>query len=366
MRSRIITAIIVCFFCLAITSCMGSNPPDGYLATSTNSAYFIQFTAQNNQLNGHIQGIAETNDVPPQTKSSSTSFTGTQNGSSITLTVSIFGFSSSVAGTLNGNTLTLEVPQADGHLIIETFTGASLQQYNQAVDDLQKKLKQVDQQYYNDQATVTTQNDNAQSTAVAVQATQTAEQQEQQAVEDANSTVSDALSTLKSDDATLSAFSNDSTMTSYANDWQTMQNDYAMEQKDALAGCGDSNYNHGTVQYDAGTVDYDKGTIQYDDGTLNYDKNTYMSDLSAVQNDVRTIKDAWMHLQQAAASNTTKTPAPGYTSANINTALQAAQNAEDTAGHTWQSAQSQATQYDQEASALQKKADALPASMNCS
>lgn len=365
MRSRIIAAIILCFFCLVSVACIGSNTPDGYLATGTNSAYFIQFTAQNNQLNGHIQGITETNDVPPQTKSSSTSFTGIQNGSSITLTVSVFGFSSSVAGTLNSNTLTLEVPQADGHLLSETFTGASLQQYNQAVDDLQKKMKQVDQQYYNNQATVTTQNNNAQSTVTVVLATQTAEQQEQQAVKDANSTVSDALSTLKSDATTLSAFSNDSTMTSYANDWQTMQNDYAMEQKDALAGCGDGNYNHGTVQYDAGTVDHDKGTIQYDDGTLNYDKNTYMSDLSPVQNDVQTLKNTWAHLQQVAASNTTKTPASEYTSADINTALQVTQNAENTAGHTWQAALSQATQYDQEASALQKKADALPANMNC-
>jgi hypothetical protein len=354
MRSRTINVTIVSLYFFALISCSTGSTPDGYLSINTDSVYFIQFTEQNHQLNGHLQGIAETTDTPPQTKSSSTAFTGTHNGSSITITVSVFGFSSSLVGTLNDTTLTLEIPQTDGHLQSETFTGASLQDYNQAVDTLQKKVQQVDQRYFNNQATVTAQ-----------QATQTAIQQERQAVSDANSNLSNALSTLKSDAATLASFSEEGTLGSYANNWQTMQNDYATEQQTVQAGCGDSNYNQGTAQYDAGTVDYDEGTIQYDDGTLNYDKNTYTNELSAVQNDVQTVKTAWTQLQQAGINNTTKTPEPAYTTNEVNTALQSAQNTENTAASTWQSAQASATKYDQEASALQKQADALPASMHC-
>src|SRR5579863_7892643 len=131
----------------ALISCFGIGSPDGYLAIDTNSVYFIQFTEANNQLSGHFQGIAITNDVPPKTEPFSTTFTGVQNGSSVTITISIFGFSSSVTGTLNGNTLTLAVPQSDGHLVNETFNGASIQQYNQAVDALQNVVSQQDQQY---------------------------------------------------------------------------------------------------------------------------------------------------------------------------------------------------------------------------
>jgi len=345
-------AVAFCFFCLSLASCFSPGPPDGYLASSGNSAFFIQFTAVNNQLSGHIQGIAETNDLPPQTRSSSTAFTGTQNGTALTITLTVFGFSSSVVGTLSGNTLTLEVPQPDGHLQDEAFDGASIQQYNQAVDALQKKVRQLDQQYNDDQATATS-----------VQATQTAQQQEQQAVSTANSTLGNAVSTLKNDASTLASFSNTSTMTGYENDWAAMQKDYSTEQSASQGGCGNGNY--GQVQADAGQVDADKGQINADDGQLSSDKSQYHSDLAPVQNDIQAVKDAWAQLQQAVAHNTTGTPPAAYTSDDVNNALHDAQNAENTASNTWQSAQASAAHYDQEASALQKNADALPASMHC-
>lgn len=371
MKSKQLMSITLCLIvslmsCLTLVSCFNAGPPDGYLGTDTTSVFFIQFTNKNNQLNGSIQGIEETNDMPPQTKSLTEAFAGTQNGISVTLTVSIFGFSSSVVGTLNGNTLVLDVPQSDGHLQSETFTGASTQQYNQAVDALRSKVSQEDQQYNNTQATATSAQATQTEQQNEQQATQTAQQGEQQAVSDANTQLGNALSALKSNEAGLASFSETSTLNSYAKDWQTMQKDFTTEQQDANAGCGDGNYNYGTVQYDAGTVDYDEGTIQYDDGTLNYDKNTYNSELSPVQNDVQAVKTDWAQLQQAVANNTTHTPEAAYASNDVNNALQNAQGVEKTAQGVWQSAQSSAAQYDNEASALKQKADALPASMHCS
>lgn len=254
MKPRRLVTIVFCFIsltmsCFTLVSCFGASPPDGYLATDANSVYFIQFTETNNQLNGHIQGIQITNDVPPQTKSSSTAFTGIQNGSSLTITISVFGFSSSSTGILNGNTLTLDVPQPDGHLKSETFNGASIQQYNQAVDALQNVVSQQDQKYSNSQATATS----LQATASSMQATQTAQQAElqaeQQAVIDSNSQLGSALNALKNEASPLSSFSETSTLNNYADNWQTMQKDDATEQKDAHAGCGEGNYNYGTVRY---------------------------------------------------------------------------------------------------------------------
>src|SRR5581483_375237 len=233
LATSILCSIALITSCFALASCFGIGSPDGYLATNTNSAYFIQFTETNNQLSGHLQGIGITNNIPPQTETFSTAFTGVQNGSSVTITVSIFGFSSSVTGTLNGNTLTLAIPQPDGHLENETFNGASIQQYNQAVDGLQNIVSQQDQQYVNSQATAAS----SQATVISAQATQAAQQAqiqaEQQAVSDANSQLSSDLTTLQTDSNTLSAFSETNTINNYANNWQTMQNDYAKEQKDA-------------------------------------------------------------------------------------------------------------------------------------
>ncbi len=367
---RILTAVL-CFIsliitCLTLVSCFGASPPDGYLATDTNSVYFIQFTSSNNQLSGHIQGVQITGDVPPQTQSFSTAFTGIQNGSSVTITVSLFGFSSSVTGALNNNSLTLDIPQQDGHLKNETFIGASLQQYNQAVNTLQQLVNQQDQQYANNQATVVS----SQATATSLQATQAAQQAEQQAeqqaVSDANSNLSSALSALKSDENGLASFSETSTLSGYANDWQAMQNDYNTEKQDAQAGCGTNSVNYNQVLADANQVGADVNQIMADDNQLRADKNQYNADLSPVQNDVKTVNDGWTQLQQAVANNTTGTPAPAFTLSDVNNALKNAQSVEQAAQGVWQSAQSTAGQYDQEASALKQQADALPASMQCS
>src|SRR5258708_3508586 len=148
---------------LAFTSC-GNAPPRGYLSQTATSIAFIQFTAtgQNQQqITGNITDVEEnTSDNPPETKTSTTAFTGVENGSALTLTISFFGFSSSYAGTLNGNTLILDLPQTDGSIQAKEFVASSLEQYNQAVASLQKQVANQVLQY-----------DNAQATDVAAQST---------------------------------------------------------------------------------------------------------------------------------------------------------------------------------------------------
>jgi hypothetical protein len=78
---------------------------------------------------------------------------------------------------------------------------------------------------------------------------------------------------------------------------------------------------------------------------------------------VQAVKDAWAQLQQAVTAS--NTPPAAYSSSDISTALQNAEQVEKAAKDVWQSAQASAAQYDQEASSLQMQADALPASMHC-
>lgn len=358
---------IIPLLCLTCISCSDpNNPPDGYLDAGPTYVIFVQFTETGQRLTGHLQVVTEANTVPPTTQTASTPFTGTLNGSSVTLVLDKgLGLEASITGKLSGGTLSLMAPTADGHLVNGILKASSMQDYNKAVDALQKKVNQEDQQYYNGQATATSAQNAADAASTAVSATQVAQQNEQNAVSQANSQLGNALSALKSDEAGLASFSETTTLSGYAKDWKQMQNDYGTEKNDAKKGCGSYSSNLYQVQSDAYQVDSDGYQIQSDDYQLTSDKNQYDSSLSPVQSDIQAVKDGWKQLQSAVASNTTGTPSPQYTENDINKALGDAQNIEGASQSTWQGAQSSASQYDQEASALQKKADALPSSMHC-
>ncbi|HEY6286740.1 MAG TPA: hypothetical protein VIX20_13850 [Ktedonobacteraceae bacterium] len=321
--------------------------PGGYLASGSNYVLFIQFT----NTNGTLLGEWNEADVATNTSQSTvqinpfhTSFSAYLNGTQFNLDVNGHTY----AGSFDGNNVTIEFPQQDGTLAPITLTPASIDDYNNAITNLQNTVNQENQ-----------------NTADA-QATATAITTEQQATSDANAQLRNALNQLAGDSNTLSSISFSDTLNTYASSWQQMQKDYAHEQADAQNGCGDGNYNYGTVQYDAGTVDYDYGNIQYDDGSLNYDKNTYNSELSTVQSDIQAVNNAWSQLQQAVANNRTGSPTPAYSSDDINKALSSAQNTMNTAQNTWKSAANTAAQYDNEASALKQQADAIPGNMHCS
>lgn len=298
--------------------------------------------------------LASCGDNPPEIKTSTTAFTGVENGSALTLTISFFGMSSSYTGSLNGNTLILDLPQSDGSIQAQQFVASSLQQYNQAVAALQKQVANQVQQYNNTQATATA----AQSTAVA-------QQQEQQAVQDANQQLANDLSSLQQDSNTLAQFSESNTLQGYAKDWQQMQNDYATEQQQAQQGCGPNNSNQNQVSADANQVDADENQISADDNQFSADKTQYNLETSAVQTDMQNVQNDWTQLQQAVANNPGGTPGAGYTASDIQSAIDQGKKAVSTAQGVWGKAQSSVNQYDQEASALQKKAGALPGSMNC-
>src|SRR5258708_28253623 len=150
LRAAIVSSSL--FAGIALASC-GNTPPGGYLSQTATSILFIQFTVtgQNQQqINGNIDEVVEnTSDNPPALKTSTTAFTGVENGSALTLTISFFGISSSYTGTLNGNTLILDLPQSDGSIQATDFAASSLQQYNQAVAALQKQGANQAQQYNN-------------------------------------------------------------------------------------------------------------------------------------------------------------------------------------------------------------------------
>lgn len=198
------------------------------------------------------------------------------------------------------------------------------------------------------------------------QAQAAAIQQEQEAVAQANSNLTQALNTIAKYGTWVTTNPNyfQSVLNDYARDWAQMQQDWQKEQVAATVQpftC----YQKGNVQYDAGNVNYDFGNIQYDDGTLRYDING-MTPLSEERQGVATIAGLYEQLQAAVAANTSGTPPPAYTQAQVNQAV----NAAEARLQAYQDALTKVTniakQYDDEGAALNKQAAAFANSLSCS
>jgi hypothetical protein len=112
--------------------------PDGYLYNGQTEVDFLQLIdTSNGQFTGQLQAVYAKSDGSG-VQSLTDLFTGIRNGSSISLNIS----GTMVVGTLNGDTLSLVWPQQDGTLATIVFKGASVQDYNAAVQALRQRYPQ--------------------------------------------------------------------------------------------------------------------------------------------------------------------------------------------------------------------------------
>lgn len=334
------------------------TPPDGYIWSSSIEVDFIQWTEDSNQhLNGTLQSVSAMSDST--VKSMTAAFTGVHEGSSISITFSEIGLSTTLTGTLNGDTLTLSVPDQNGLLVTDVFHAASVQDYNTAASALRQRVQQQAAATQSAQATAAVQEASAQATASAQSALD-------QAVTDANFQLSSDLTNLASDVQSLSGDADfSSALSSYASDWAQMQQDWKQEQADYQNGCGVNGSNVGVVQGDANVVQGDRNSIIGDDNALTGYVNSFNSDLTHVQSDIKAVHADWTALQNAAAADAGGSVSPQFTSSDVNSALSKAQQQMGTANKALQSARSQAAQYDHEADQINTNAQNLVASMHC-
>lgn len=341
---------------LLFTSC--GSAPNSFLSTSNNHVAFIQWTDNNGQLSGQLEEVYLSSNNALQVQQTHAAFTGTLTNSQVSLNFgSFFGIPEIITGTFDGNTLTLALPQSNGQLSSVVFNPSSIDDYNKAVSTFEGN---VSQQASNATATAQAQEIQAEDQ----QATATTLESQQQAVTNANNALSSALSSLQSDTNSLANDTNfKDVLQSYANDWQQMQKDYQQERSDASNGC--ANGNQYTVADDSYTVTDDLYSIQDDGYSFNDVKMPISGDIQRVQQDIQTVQSDWQQLQNAVAANTTGTPAPAFSSNDVNKAIQAAQNQITSSQNALKNAQAQATNYDNEAKQLKQQADALAANMHC-
>jgi hypothetical protein len=308
--------------------------PGGYLASGSNYVLFIQFTNTNGTLSGEwneADVVTNTSKNMLQVSPFHTSFSAYLDGTQFNLDVSGHTY----AGSFDGNNVTIEFPQQDGTLAPITLTPASIDDYNNAITNVQNTVNQENQNTADAQATAST---------LAATATATTDEQNRLNYDLAN--IGGAINSLQSD----ADFS--SILKRYSNEITQMQRDYQQEQSDANGGCA----NYGTVGVDDGTVQVDQGTIQTIDGSLQVQISSMQSDNANVEDFLQKIQQHWNNLGKVA---------PNVSQNDINTAIQNGTNAVNQGKSNLQSAQNQASGFDNQAKQIVGQADSLYNNMHC-
>lgn len=274
----------------------GGLSSGGYLASGSGYAIYIQLTVSGTSLSGTLD---DTSRVSTTTNSNHGSFTGTENGSSLTLAFDQgLGVVTNISGSVDGSNLILEFPQTSGTLITTTFVPSNSAAYDSAVAVLDQSAA------------------NAQASSAAAQASQQAAAQaaqqaaaDQQAVDSASAAVQQDLASLAHATIDTSSFGPD--LQAQQKDLATMRADeqIAKQAPDPNTACSDAN----TVQSDANTVQSDANTVQSD-------VNSVDSDVSYEQGLVSSLTTDFAALQSAESADSTYQPSGLPTAAEVSTA----------------------------------------------
>jgi hypothetical protein len=274
----------------------GGPAQQGYLAqSSANSAQFLQVTRNGSNLSGNLQNASISSSDPTTVTTFSAAFTGTTDGSAITLTFPQgLGFTSSISGSYSSGHIDLSVPQTDGTLATEDFAPSDTNAYNSAVHALQQQAQQ----------------------ALARQQAAAAAQQEAQQEADERAAVDQAIAAVKGDfNAIAGDINYKSLYASVNSDKQQAYRDTVTAYNDlkTVQAEGPNSLNCGA---DAGTVAADAGTVEADLGTLSADQGTEQADVATTNSAVGMLSSDFQKLQGAQAA------IPSYQPAGLQTATQ--------------------------------------------
>ena len=269
MKKHSIVYVVVLFFTallsIGLVGCGSTSPvtasqenteqskQQGYMEIDSTAVMFIQPVNTNNQLSGTI---AETSfNTNGQISNYSGTIQGTLTNNQLSMTINFYGYGSSqVVGTFDTNQMTFSLPDtSNGGLKTYILTKASIQDYNNAVNNLKKTANQKAQQIAN-----------AQATAAAVA-------HYQQVVSNSNNQLSGDINTIQNDIQRLPGDTNtmNGDLKTYSSDIATTQSDYQTEQNDLSQGCS-------IVRGDLNVISGDLNVISGDDNVFSADQNTQL------------------------------------------------------------------------------------------
>lgn len=142
--SRGIAIAASAFVLCALSGCGGSGGPVSYIGAFDNEVDYIQWQqSPSGQLRGTVTADHLSGTAPTLILSASTvPFTGTVNGSSVSLTFRrLFDLNAHVGGIISGSTLTLDIAQSDGLIQSAHFTAGSLDAFTKVLARLRRQIQ---------------------------------------------------------------------------------------------------------------------------------------------------------------------------------------------------------------------------------
>jgi hypothetical protein len=318
----------------------------GYLHSDDISAAFIRWTEVDKKVNGQLQVFYTKGNVERQSQNASYSFEGVCDRGSISINFTGSVWISDLSGktwtgTLNSTELTLVVPTGAGTLAPVKFQAASVEDYNNAVATIRKRL--VEQN-------VQVQRERDEQARIAA---------EQQAVVDANQQVESATSRLVSaTDDLLAGADFDLVLRDYGNHLKEMQAHHQeMRGKAAKKQLTSSELRE--VESELRTVESDLRSIESDARAMDFRLRSMNVKIAEVRASTSLLQRSWGALQQAVSANTSATPGTTYTGGYVSEQVRRAEAAIENASTIMQRTTKQATTFDGQARELCRSSESF-------
>lgn len=267
----------------------GTGTPHVWVGGDDTGVALVELTRDGAALSGTIDTTEIPDDKPTTTASDHRAFTGTLDGSSVTLRVDgVLGMVTAVSGTLANGELNLDL--ADGSTgTVQTLrlTPSSVADYNRAASKLKAKANEALQQVQQEQA---------------AQAKAQADQELRQKIDTAAHAVDEAAGTLQQALATGPDYSPfQSAIASAQQDLSTAETDARRAKALGHDETGDGCSAAGDAESAAGDVESDEGDAESAQG----DVDSAVSDISS---DVSALQEAWAAYQDVQSQTSDYVP----------------------------------------------------------
>jgi hypothetical protein len=293
------------------------DSPAGYLVIGISNVFFVRWTEVDKKLTGQLQ-VFEINGTEgnQQGNSSTHSFTGVLDKENISLnftgSVWVDGLGGQTwTGTLKKNILTLVIPNSDGKLSTVSLQPSTVEEYNNAVTNLQIKMTDTKNRIQDQK------NQQAQAKAKADELSR-----QQYAVASSNRNLFNNINyipaTLKQHTDIASNF--DVLLGNYNTHYSILQDKYTNIKTNAsVTPLTDPMI--GSIQSQLGSMESVLGAIESDGGAMESRQGSVDSYISQLNDLKASILSNWNSLQSAVSQNSTGIPKADFTADDVRSAI---------------------------------------------
>jgi len=297
-----------------------NNSPKGYLLVEKTNVLFVHWTEVDKKLNGQLQVFLTQGSGKQRNESSTHSFTGILDKENISI-----NFSGSIwidqlsgqtwTGTLNSKKLTLIIPSKDGNLATAVFDAATVEDYNQVVNQIKTNVSNYNKRLDEEQIAEQTQRAETERIAKQQNEVSTANKRLDQSIKRVSEFIKINADKSKLQDEVIQSYNNH--LIRMQNMYETLKNN-ASRSPLTSAQIGIVEGNLGSLEAAYGAIEADNNRMSVASGTI----ERYIATLQEIQ---ETVKNNWTLLQNSVASNSSGIPKAQFVEEDVNKAVATAQ-----------------------------------------